>query len=107
MGAESRCELRFDGTSHHGKALLETDELLVRADSAGAQRGVRLAIPLASIRSVAGGADGALFGDAHSREAGHPEGETLTIRAGAARAVTQRETGGARYPNDWQWPTVE
>ena len=59
MGAESRCELRFDGASHHGKALLETDELLFRADSDGAKRGVRLAIPLASIRSVTG-AEGAL-----------------------------------------------
>lgn len=48
MGAEARCELRVDNASHDGKAFLETDELLFR----GTQRGVRLAIPLASIRSV-------------------------------------------------------
>src|SRR3954467_12122923 len=59
MGAESRCELRFDGALHHGKVLLETDELLFRADSDGAKGGVRLAIPLASIRSVTA-ANGAL-----------------------------------------------
>jgi hypothetical protein len=55
MGAEARCQLRVDGAAHEGKALLEMDELLFRGDV----RGVRLAIPLASIRSVSDG-DGAL-----------------------------------------------
>lgn len=55
MGAEARCRLRYDGASHEGKALLETDELLFR----GENRGFRLAIPLASIRRVDGD-DGAL-----------------------------------------------
>src|SRR5690242_3663889 len=55
MGAEARCELRVDNASHDGKAFLETDELLFR----GTERGIRLAIPLASIRSVSS-ADGVL-----------------------------------------------
>src|SRR6059058_573772 len=60
MGAEARCELRLDGASHEGKALLETDELLFRGDApAGTRRGFRLAIPLASIQGVSG-TDGAL-----------------------------------------------
>ncbi|HKW45785.1 MAG TPA: hypothetical protein VJN70_00010 [Gemmatimonadaceae bacterium] len=63
MGLEARCELRIDGASHDGKALLETDELLFRGDSTGrgksAVRGFRLAIPLSSIRNVSGD-DGAL-----------------------------------------------
>lgn len=52
MGAEARCQLRVDGASHEGKALLETDELLFRGDARGGERGFRLAIPLASIRNV-------------------------------------------------------
>jgi hypothetical protein len=59
MGAEARCELRLDGASHEGKALLETDELLFRADARGKERGFRLAIPLSSIRGVSD-SDGAL-----------------------------------------------
>lgn len=59
MGAEARCELRLDGASHEGKALLETDELLFRGEGRGSARGLRLAIPLASIRRVSG-SDGAL-----------------------------------------------
>lgn len=59
MGAEARCQLEVDGTSHEGKALLETDELLFRGDARGAGRGFRLKIPLASIRSVSE-RDGAL-----------------------------------------------
>src|SRR5438270_5941382 len=60
MGAEARCELRLNGASHEGKALLETDELLFRGDAhGGARRGFRLAIPLVSIRDVSG-ADGQL-----------------------------------------------
>jgi hypothetical protein len=59
MGAEARCELRIDGASHGGKALLETDELLFRADARGKERGFRLAIPLSSIRGVSD-SDGAL-----------------------------------------------
>jgi hypothetical protein len=59
MGAEARCRLELDGASHEGKALLETDELLFRGDSRGKQPGIRLAIPLASIRGVSG-LDGAL-----------------------------------------------
>ena len=59
MGAETRCQLRFDGTTHDGRALLETDELLFRGDARGGQRGFRLVIPLASIGSVSG-ADGTL-----------------------------------------------
>ena len=55
MGAEARCQLRVGEAVHEGKALLETDELLFRGD----QRGMRLAIPLASIRGVSG-TDGAL-----------------------------------------------
>ena len=35
MGAEARCELRLGGASHEGKAFLETDELLFRADARG------------------------------------------------------------------------
>ena len=54
MGAEARCQLRVGETVHEGKALLETDELLFRGDKRGEERGVRLAIPLASIRSVTG-----------------------------------------------------
>ena len=41
MGAEARCELRLDGASHEGKALLETDELLFRGDARG--RAIRAA----------------------------------------------------------------
>jgi len=52
MGAEARCQLEVGGASHEGKALLETDELLFRGDARGAERGFRLAIPLASIRKV-------------------------------------------------------
>jgi hypothetical protein len=52
MGAEARCQLRVEGASHEGKALLETDELLFRGDAGGAERRFRLAIPLASIRNV-------------------------------------------------------
>ena len=59
MGAEARCQLRVDGASHDGKALLETDELLFRGDARKKERGLRLAIPLTSIRSVST-ADGAL-----------------------------------------------
>jgi hypothetical protein len=59
MGAEARCQLRVDGASHEGKALLETDELLFRGDSRGVERGFRLAIPLASIRGISG-TDGSL-----------------------------------------------
>jgi hypothetical protein len=63
MGLEARCELQLDGASHEGKALLETDELLFRGDTArrgkGGARGFRLAIPLSSIRNVSGG-DGEL-----------------------------------------------
>ena len=55
MGAEARCQLRVGEAVHEGKALLETDELLFRGD----KRGMRLAIPLASIRGVSG-SDGAL-----------------------------------------------
>src|SRR5689334_3175726 len=54
MGAEARCQLRVGEAVHEGKALLETDELLFRGDKQGAERGVRLAIPLASIRGVTG-----------------------------------------------------
>ena len=54
MGAEARCQLQVDGAVHDGKALLETDELLFRGDKPGTERAVRLAIPLASIRSVSG-----------------------------------------------------
>ena len=54
MGAEARCQLRFGESVHEGNALLETDELLFRGDNRGAERGVRLAIPLASIRGVSG-----------------------------------------------------
>jgi len=54
MGAEARCQLHVGDAVHEGKALLETDELLFRGDKLGAERGVRLAIPLASIRSVSG-----------------------------------------------------
>jgi len=59
MGAEARCQLRLDGRSHDGKALLETDELRFRGDAHPNTRGIRLTIPFASIRSVSG-ADGAL-----------------------------------------------
>jgi len=59
MGAEARCELHLGGASHEGKALLETDELLFRADARGKERGFRLAIPLSSIRDVSD-SDGAL-----------------------------------------------
>jgi len=52
MGTEARCELRLDGASHEGKALLETDELLFRADAREKERGFRLAIPFSSIRGV-------------------------------------------------------
>lgn len=48
MGAEAKCQVRWDGTVHEGKALLETDDLLFRGDA----RGVRLKIPLATIESV-------------------------------------------------------
>ena len=54
MGAEARCQLRVGEAVHDGKALLETDELLFRGDKRGSERGVRLAIPLASIRGVSG-----------------------------------------------------
>jgi len=54
MGAEARCQLRVGDTVHEGKALLETDELLFRGDKRGDERGLRLAIPLASIRGVSG-----------------------------------------------------
>ena len=50
MDAEARCQLRVGEAVHEGKALLETDELLFR----GEERGMRLAIPLASIRGVSG-----------------------------------------------------
>jgi hypothetical protein len=56
MGAEARCQLEYDGALHEGKALLETDELLFRGDALGTTRGLRLAIPLASIHDVSGGA---------------------------------------------------
>ena len=59
MGAEARCQLQVDGAAHDGKALLETDELLFRGDKRGTERPLRLAIPLAAIRSVSG-AHGAL-----------------------------------------------
>ena len=59
MGAEARCQLRVGKSVHEGKALLETDELLFRGDKQGAERGMRLAIPLASIRAVSDN-DGAL-----------------------------------------------
>jgi len=52
MGAEARCQLRVGDAVHEGKALLETDELLFRGDKRGGERGMRLAIPLASIRGV-------------------------------------------------------
>lgn len=52
MGAEAKCQLRVDGATHAGKALLETDELLFRGEARGDARGLRLKIPLASIRSV-------------------------------------------------------
>ena len=52
MGAEAKCQLRVDGATHDGKALLETDELLFREDARGAGRGMRLKIPLAAITSV-------------------------------------------------------
>lgn len=54
MGAEARCQLRVGETVHEGKALLETDELLFRGDKRGAERPMRLVIPLASIRDVSG-----------------------------------------------------
>jgi hypothetical protein len=54
MGAEARCQLRVGGVVHEGKALLETDELLFRGDKRGPERGIRLAIPLGSIRGVSG-----------------------------------------------------
>jgi hypothetical protein len=59
MGAEARCQLRVGEVVHEGKALLETDELLFRGEKRGTERGMRLAIPLASIRGVSG-ANGAL-----------------------------------------------
>ena len=59
MGAEARCQLRVGEAVHEGKALLETDELLFRGEKRGTERGMRLAIPLASIRDVSG-ANGAL-----------------------------------------------
>jgi hypothetical protein len=59
MGAEARCQLRVGEAVHEGKALLETDELLFRGEKRGTERGMRLAIPLASIRGVSG-ANGAL-----------------------------------------------
>jgi hypothetical protein len=59
MGAEARCQLRVGEAVHEGKALLETDELLFRGEKRGAERGMRLAIPLASIRDVSD-ANGAL-----------------------------------------------
>ena len=48
MGAEATCQLRLGSELHDGKALLETDELIFR----GAERGVRLKIPLASIQGM-------------------------------------------------------
>jgi hypothetical protein len=48
MGAEANCQLRVNGATYEGKALLETDELLFR----GSGRSVRLEIPLATIRNV-------------------------------------------------------
>jgi hypothetical protein len=61
MGAEARCQLRLGEAVHEGKALLESDELLFRGDKQGDERGVRLAIPLASIRGVGvSGTNGAL-----------------------------------------------
>jgi hypothetical protein len=52
VGAEARCQLRLDGRSHEGKALLETDELRFRGDGLANERGLRLTIPFASIRTV-------------------------------------------------------
>lgn len=52
MGAEARCQLRLDGRSHDGKVLLETDELRFRGDGLANERGLRLTIPFAAIRSV-------------------------------------------------------
>jgi len=50
MGQEAKCEVRFDGKTSTGKALLETDEIIFRGD-------FRLKIPLKSIAAldVAGG----------------------------------------------------
>ena len=47
MGAEATCVLRTNGSSHPGRALLETDEPIFR----GAD-GFRLRLPLASIKSA-------------------------------------------------------
>ena len=46
MGAEAECALRENGARHSGRALLETDELLFRAED-----GYRLKLPLASVRN--------------------------------------------------------
>ena len=51
MGAEANCQLRLNGATYDGKALLETDELIFR----GSARTVRLEIPLATIRHVTAG----------------------------------------------------
>ena len=59
MGQDVHCIATWNGRRSIGTAYLETDELLFRGDKLGAERGVRLAIPLASIRSVSS-SDGAL-----------------------------------------------
>ena len=52
MGAEAKCQIRVDGATHEGKALLETDELLFRGEGGADGRGMRLKIPLSAITSV-------------------------------------------------------
>lgn len=54
MGAEAPCQLRLDGRSQDGKALLETDELRFRGDALATERGIRLMFPFAAIRAVSG-----------------------------------------------------
>src|SRR4051794_41905680 len=71
MGREARCAVRHDGQEAEARALLETDELIVRSP-------FRLTVPRAGIRSatVAGGALEVVY-----------DGGAMTLRLGEREAA--------------------
>jgi hypothetical protein len=85
MGREARCVVRHAGQEADAKALLETDELIVRAP-------FRLKVPRSEIASA--GADGDVLTVAYA-------GGPIELELGEREAARWRRTS----PTQRRWPT--
>ena len=85
MGREARCAVSHDGQKAEAKALLETDELIVRSP-------FRLSVPRAGIRSATAAGD--------ALEVVY-DGGALTLGWASGRLRSGRPTS----PTPRRWPT--